>query len=132
LDSTNLPIPDELLGLLRQWRSVSPFNKPDGWVFASPYRKVLRSFWPAQLLKKHIKPVAIAAGLPSIGWHSSVSAWGKEKGAEAGGCENAPAVRGHRDHLERLRQLGYRCETEDSAAARCLCHQASENRRRDL
>jgi integrase len=80
---TNLPLPDELMDLLRQWHSVSPFNKPDDWVFASPYTKALRPFWPAQLLKKHIKPVALAAGLPSIGWHSlrhTVSAWGKEAG----------------------------------------------------
>jgi integrase len=80
---TNLPLPDELLDLLREWHSISPFNKPDDWIFASPYTKGQRPFWPSQLLKKHIKPVALAAGLPSIGWHSfrhTVSAWGKEAG----------------------------------------------------
>lgn len=80
---TNLPLPEELMDLLRQWHSVSPFNKSDDWVFASPYTKGKRPFWPAQLLKKHIKPLALAAGLPSIGWHSfrhTVSAWGKEAG----------------------------------------------------
>jgi integrase len=33
------------------------------------------------LLKAHIKPIALAAGIPSIGWHSfrhTVSAWGKK------------------------------------------------------
>ena len=82
---TNLPIPDELLELLRQWRSISPYNKADDWLFASPYTKGLRPFWPAQLLKTRIKPVALAAGLPNIGWHSfrhTVSAWGKEAGLE--------------------------------------------------
>lgn len=76
-------MPDELMDLLRQWHSVSPFNKPDDWLFASPYTKGKRPFWPAQLLKKHIKPLALAAVLPSIGWHSfrhTVSAWGKEAG----------------------------------------------------
>ena len=80
---TNLPLPEELMDLLRQWHSVSPFDKPDNWVFASPYTKGKRPFWPAQLLKKHIKPLALAAGLPNIGWHSfrhTVSAWGKEAG----------------------------------------------------
>lgn len=80
---TNLPIPDELMDLLRQWHSISPYNRPDDWIFASPHTKGLRPFWPAQLLKKHIKPVALAAGLPNIGWHSfrhTVSAWGKEAG----------------------------------------------------
>jgi integrase len=80
---TNLPLPEELMELLRQWHSVTPFNKSDDWVFASPYTRGKRPFWPAQLLKKHIKPLALAAGLPSIGWHSfrhTVSAWGKEAG----------------------------------------------------
>jgi integrase len=80
---TNLPLPKELMDLLRQWHSINPFNKSDNWVFASPYTKGKRPFWPAQLLKKHIKPLALAAGLPSIGWHSfrhTVSAWGKEAG----------------------------------------------------
>jgi integrase len=80
---TNLPLPEELVDLLRQWHSVTPFNKRDDWLFASPYTKGKRPFWPAQLLKKHIKPLALSAGLPSIGWHSfrhTVSAWGKEAG----------------------------------------------------
>jgi integrase len=82
---TNLPIPEEVLELLRQWRSVSIHSAPEDWVFASPYTKGKRPYWPAQLLKTHIKPIALAAGLPNIGWHSfrhTVSAWGKEAGLE--------------------------------------------------
>jgi len=82
---TNLPLPEEVLELLRQWRSVTPHGGDEDWVFASPYTKGERPFWPAQLLKTHIKPVALGAGLPSIGWHSfrhTVSAWGKEAGLE--------------------------------------------------
>jgi integrase len=82
---TNLPVPEEVLELLRQWRSVTIHGAPGDWVFASPYTKSKRPFWPAQLLKTHIKPVALALGLPNIGWHSfrhTVSAWGKEAGLE--------------------------------------------------
>src|SRR5262249_41414778 len=82
---TNLPVPEDVLGLLHQWRSITPHPTEEDWVFASPYTKGKRPFWPAQLLKTHIKPVAIKAGLPSIGWHSfrhTVSAWGKEAGLE--------------------------------------------------
>jgi integrase len=82
---TNLPVPEEVLELLRQWHSVTIYRAPADWVFASPYTKGKRPFWPAQLLKTHIKPVALAAGLPNIGWHSfrhTVSAWGKEAGLE--------------------------------------------------
>jgi integrase len=81
----NLPVPEEVLELLRQWHSVAVYRGPGDWVFASPYTKGKRPFWPAQLLKTHIKPVALAAGLPNIGWHSfrhTVSAWGKEAGLE--------------------------------------------------
>ena len=82
---TNLPLPEEVLELLRQWRSVAIHRAATDWVFASPYTKGKRPFWPAQLLKAHIKPIALAAGLPNIGWHSfrhTVSAWGKEAGLE--------------------------------------------------
>lgn len=82
---TNLPLPEELLKLLHQWRSITPYNQPRDWIFASPHTRGQRPLWPSQLLKTHIKPVALAAGLPSIGWHSfrhTVSAWGKEAGLE--------------------------------------------------
>lgn len=82
---TDLPLPQELVELLRRWRLAVQYGNADDWVFASPYTDGLRPFWPAQLLKTHIKPVALAAGLPSIGWHSfrhTVSAWGKEAGLE--------------------------------------------------
>ena len=82
---TNLPLPEEVLALLRQWHSITPYNQPEDWIFASPRTRGQRPLWPAQLFKTHIKPVALAAGLPNIGWHSfrhTVSAWGKEAGLE--------------------------------------------------
>jgi len=33
---TNLPLPEEVLGLLRKWHSITPYNQPSQWVFASP------------------------------------------------------------------------------------------------
>jgi integrase len=82
---TNLPLPEELLDLLRRWHSATRYGNPDDWVFASSFTNGHRPFWPAQLLKDHVKPVARGAGLPNIGWHSfrhTVSAWGKEAGLE--------------------------------------------------
>jgi integrase len=80
---TNLPLPEDVLGLLCQWRSITPHPAENDWVFASPYTKGERPFWSAQLLRTDIKPVALKAGLPSIGWHSfrhTVSAWAKRQG----------------------------------------------------
>ena len=82
---TNLPLPEDMVDLLVQYRSTTAYNRDDDWVFASPYTKGLRPFWPGQLLRTKIKPTALAVGLPKIGWHSfrhTVSAWGKEAGLE--------------------------------------------------
>jgi len=80
---TNLPLPDELMDLLRQWHSISPFNKVGDWVCASPDTKYRCPCWSTRLLREHIKPLAISAEEPRKGWHSfrhTVSAWGKEAG----------------------------------------------------
>lgn len=82
---TDMPIPEEVVQLLREWRLGTPFNQPSDWVFASEYTKGRRPIWPAQLMKAHIQPVAVKAGFPKISWHSfrhTVSAWGKEAGLE--------------------------------------------------
>ena len=82
---TNLPLPKEVSELLREWRSITPYNQAGHWIFASPRTRGQRPLWPSQLLKTHIKPVALTAGLPNIGWHSfrhTVSAWSKEAGLE--------------------------------------------------
>jgi len=74
-----------VLELLCQWHSATIHGSPGDWVFVSPYTKGKRPFWPAQMMKKHIKPAALELGLPNIGWHSfrhTVSAWGKEAGLE--------------------------------------------------
>lgn len=82
---TNLPLPEQVRELLGEWRSATAYRKPDDWVFASPYTQGQRPLWPGQLLKDHIQPVALKAGLPHIGWHGfrhSVSGWGKAAGLE--------------------------------------------------
>jgi integrase len=80
---TEMSLPEEVMQLLREWRATSVYNAASDWVFASPYTKGRRPFWPNQLLRDHIQPVALKAGLPKIGWHSfrhTVSAWGKAAG----------------------------------------------------
>lgn len=77
---TNLPIPPELLKLLREWRKVTPFNAPSDWIFASPRRNGKRPLDPQSLMKNHIRPLALKLGLPRITWYSfrhSASQWAK-------------------------------------------------------
>jgi len=80
-----LPIPSEVIQLLREWRNNTPYNNESDWIFASPYTHGKRPYWPVQMLKARIQPIAVKAGFPKITWHSfrhTVSAWGKEAGLE--------------------------------------------------
>ena len=77
---TDLSIPKDVIELLRTWRTLTPYTGPSDWVFASPYTKGKRPFWPGSFMSNHLQPVARALGLPHIGWHSfrhSLSAWAK-------------------------------------------------------
>lgn len=69
--------------LLVAWRAQTVYRDPDDWVFASPYTNGKRPYWPGQLMKSHIQPVAVKTGLGRIGWHSfrhSYMGWGKAAG----------------------------------------------------
>jgi len=62
---------------------VTVYRDAEDWVFASPYTRGKRPYWPGQLMKAHIRPVAEKLGLGGIGWHSfrhSSNAWGKAAG----------------------------------------------------
>lgn len=50
---TNLPLPEELQTLLVSWRLATLYNRPEDWLFASPYTKGQRPYWPGQLFKTH-------------------------------------------------------------------------------
>ena len=43
----------------------------EDWVFASPTMKGEQPYWPDNLMKRYIKPVAKANGIyKNIGWHT--------------------------------------------------------------
>lgn len=65
----NLPLPDDVVEVLRQWSEKTPYKRPGDWVFASPFCGGKRPFSPRTLMN-HIQPVARALGLPHIGWHT--------------------------------------------------------------
>ena len=53
------------------WRRQSPYPMNHDWVFASPTTKGKQPYWPDNLMKRHIKPVARSAGInKNIGWHT--------------------------------------------------------------
>jgi integrase len=67
------PVPlDSYMGedLLR-WRRVSPYPMNSDWVFASPTMRGKQPYWPDNLMKRYIRPVARASGIfKNIGWHT--------------------------------------------------------------
>jgi integrase len=77
----DLSLPEDVVSALLAWQAVALYTAPTDWVFASPVRKGRLPYWPGQLMKKHIKPVALKAGFGDIGWHTfrhSLSSWGKQ------------------------------------------------------
>ena len=78
---SEISIPADVCNSLLEWKKTTPYSKPDDWVLASPATGGKRPFWPDSMMTRYIQPVAEAAGLGHIGWHTfrhSLSAWGKE------------------------------------------------------
>ena len=53
------------------WKQTSPYNRPEDWVFASPWTKGKQPLWPDSLLKRWIQPAAKRVGITKrLGWHT--------------------------------------------------------------
>jgi integrase len=53
------------------WKQSSPYNRPNDWVFASPWTKGKQPLWPDSLLKRWIQPAAKRVGITKrVGWHT--------------------------------------------------------------
>jgi integrase len=72
-ETSRKPIPMDagLAEVLLDWRLRSAYNQPTDWLFASPKMKGTQPYWPENLLRRHIRPAAIKAGITkTIGWHT--------------------------------------------------------------
>ena len=66
-----VPLDSYMAEDLLRWRGQSPYPMDDDWVFASPTTRGKQPYWPDNLMKRHIKPVARKAGInKNIGWHT--------------------------------------------------------------
>lgn len=66
-----VPLTPALASVLESWKQQTSYSKPGEWVFASPYDLGAKPYWPDMLLKRHIRPAALAAGVnKKIGWHT--------------------------------------------------------------
>jgi len=62
-----LPLDDHLAALLVQHRNRSFYKEASDWVFAGDSG---RPRWQEVLLRNHIQPAAVKAGIGRIGWHT--------------------------------------------------------------
>lgn len=54
-----------------RWRRQSTYTSDDHYVFASETMRGTQPYWPDDLMKRHIKPVAKSIGInKNIGWHT--------------------------------------------------------------
>lgn len=66
-----IPMSSELAFALANWGKQTAYSKPGEWVFASPLALGQKPYWPDAVLKRHVFPAAIRAGITKrIGWHS--------------------------------------------------------------
>ncbi len=66
-----VPLDSYMAEDLLRWRRKSPYPMPSDWVFASPTMRGKQPYWPDNLMKRYIRPVAKAAGIHKrIGWHT--------------------------------------------------------------
>jgi integrase len=66
-----LPMAPVLADVLRDWKDRSKYSGPDDWVFASSRMHGKQPLWPDMLLKYHIRPAAVRAGIQKqIGFHT--------------------------------------------------------------
>ena len=66
-----VPLDSYMAEDLLRWRRQSPYPMDHDWVFASPTTRGKQPYWPDNLMKRHIKPVARKAGInKNIGWHT--------------------------------------------------------------
>jgi integrase len=66
-----VPLDSYMADDLRRWRRQSAYSTDDDYIFASQTMKGKQPYWPDNLMKRHILPVARANGIRKrIGWHT--------------------------------------------------------------
>jgi len=65
-----MPLDPALAEVLLNWQRTSEFNKPEHWIFASPYKAGKKPRHPWRVQQQHISPAAVRCGIGHIGWHT--------------------------------------------------------------
>ena len=65
-----MPLDPALAEVLLNWQRTSELNKPEDWIFASPYKAGKKPRHPWRVQQQHISPAAVRCGIGHIGWHT--------------------------------------------------------------
>jgi integrase len=66
-----VPLDSYMAEDLLRWRRQSVYTSDDHHIFASETMRGKQPYWPDNLMKRHIQPVAKAIGIhKKIGWHT--------------------------------------------------------------
>jgi integrase len=60
-----LPLPVDVVVVLRAWRGSTQYRKDEDWVFASPQTLGEYPCWPNTVMVRHVQPVQIGQALPN-------------------------------------------------------------------
>ncbi len=56
---------------LLAWRRETPYAQEGDWVFASSRKRGKQPLWPEAVLRNHLRPAALKAGITKhISWHT--------------------------------------------------------------
>jgi len=70
-----VPLDDFMIEELSAWYQITPYRKPEDWVFASDslragVKRGKQPYWPSTIMRHFIQPVARRLGIGNINWHT--------------------------------------------------------------
>jgi len=70
-----VPLDDFMIEELLAWYAITPYKKPEDWVFASDspragLKRGKQPYWPSTIMRHFIQPVAKKLGIGNINWHT--------------------------------------------------------------
>jgi integrase len=70
-----VPLDDFMIEELLAWYNITPYKKPEDWVFASDspragLKRGKQPYWPSTIMRHFIQPVAKKLGIRNLNWHT--------------------------------------------------------------
>ena len=70
-----VPLDGVMIEELLAWYNITPYKKPEDWVFASDspragLKRGRQPYWPSTIMRHFIQPVAMKVGIRHINWHT--------------------------------------------------------------